>query len=881
MAAPTVDPPLRPPPPKGSSTGALWTAGLGAFLLIAAAATWVAVHWDAIPDQVKLGTLIVVSDVCVLAQRRLRATLPITATVLFHLGVLLVPIDVAAVGVHLGWSWSEMLLAQGLAATVTFGIAAWTERSVVLRVAAWGGVVGLAAGLGGTSGAPAGLVLAGLALAATLAHGRVDGPRGDGRRLGLEWGAAGWAALAGLAVPLSGAQELGWPAAGVLTDLGLAGAAPHPTAAATGLVAGLALVLTAHRRRSLPVAFVALACALTGLVTTWVGLEPSGPASLAATAALLLVVQVGGWVWRNDAFWQRPTELLAQGGEALTAVLTLRLAGELVLAPDDPFHDPTTGLAATLVALTWLIGEARVQQFAVGRPGAFWLDRCPLAVSAALAPLGAAVAASAAVALLSGSALATAVALTVSGGAAVVLAPVLSASWPARGDTHQILAAHLLAWAPFVAEQNRPLVAVLALAGALAIAEGAVGITRTRGGMSGRVAPAAGHGAHGAPGAFVTWPGVPGSGVTRPTALVLTLLALVPIASGALVLAARDAGTAAAAGVVVAAWLVAAMLDRAVEPSGTVPLAIVPRIAGLVPLAFLPLLPNHAEAAIAGLVAGLAVADAVRRDEPLLLTGAGAALPFAVLGLAGHAGWSAADAGVIVTLAGVAWLGLGACLPPRWAPPMVVSAIGAAGAGLVLSLDHPPALATNMLLVGGTVAAVGLTLRLGEVTTIGLVVATIGFWTHLQLAEVTVSEPYVAPVALLLLVAGIQAQRAHGVSSWLAHAPSVVLLGGAALLERLDGGSAWHALVAGAVGAVAVAAGGARRLAGPLLVGTLLVVATTIHETLGVTSAVGTPVWLAAGGLALLAAGVTMERRGVGPVEAGRRLIDVVNERFA
>ena len=80
---------------------------------------------------------------------------------------------------------------------------------------------------------------------------------------------------------------------------------------------------------------------------------------------------------------------------------------------------------------------------------------------------------------------------------------------------------------------------------------------------------------------------------------------------------------------------------------------------------------------------------------------------------------------------------------------------------------------------------------------------------------------------------------------------------------------------------MAVAAGGARRLAGPLLVGTLLVVATTIHETLGVTSAVSTPIWLAIGGLTLLAAGVAMERRGVGPIEAGRRLIDVVNERFA
>jgi hypothetical protein len=32
--------------------------------------------------------------------------------------------------------------------------------------------------------------------------------------------------------------------------------------------------------------------------------------------------------------------------------------------------------------------------------------------------------------------------------------------------------------------------------------------------------------------------------------------------------------------------------------------------------------------------------------------------------------------------------------------------------------------------------------------------------------------------------------------------------------------------------------------------------------------------------VALLAAGVAMERRGVGPVETGRRLVDVIGERF-
>jgi hypothetical protein len=878
MAAPLADPALPPPspPPDGSSTGALWTAGLGAFLLIAAAATFVAVRWDQIPDTAKLVALVVLTDLCLLAHRRLRPTLPVTAAVLLHLGVLLVPIDVAAVGVGLDWTWPQMLLAQGLAATVTYGIASWTERSIVLRVAAWIGVVGLAAGIGGTTGAPAGMVLAGIALAAAVAHGVVD-RRLEGRRFGLEWGAAGWAALAGLAVPLAGARELGWPAAGVLTDLGLAQPAPHPTAAATGLVAGLALGLVAHRRRSVPVALLGVTCVLVGAITTWVGLEPTGPASLAAGAALLLLVQVAAWTWRADAFWRRPTELLAQVGELLTGVFTVGLVGALVTAPYDPTRTPTLGLAAALVAMTWLVAEAHLQRFAVARPRAYWMDEVPLPLSAAVAPVSAAVAASAAVALLTGSGLATAVALTGFGSAVVLLAPALSTAWPARGDTNQILAAHLLAWTPFLAEREPAAVAVLALVGALVLAEAAVGASRKMAtsatATTSEADPAAAVG--------VATRRVPGFGVTRTTARVLTFLALVPLASGALVLAADDRGVLAVAGAVVGGWLVAALLDRADAPVGAVPLATVPRLGALVPLAFLPLLPAPTAAIIAGVAAALAVLDALRLDEPLLLVGAGAAMPYAVLGLAETAGWTTADASVIVTLTGIAWLGLGASVPPRWTPPMVVSATGAASLGLLLGLGHPTALATDLLLVGGTVATVGLVVNRSEPTTIGLGLATIGLWWHLQLAGVTAPEPYVLPVAVLLLVAGIHAQREHGVSSWLAHAPPVALLGATALQERLAGGAAWHALVAGLVGGAAVAAGGARRLAGPLLVGTLLVVATTVHETLGVTAALDTWVWLALGGLTLLAAGVAMERRGVGPVEAGRRLLDVIDERFA
>ena len=79
------------------------------------------------------------------------------------------------------------------------------------------------------------------------------------------------------------------------------------------------------------------------------------------------------------------------------------------------------------------------------------------------------------------------------------------------------------------------------------------------------------------------------------------------------------------------------------------------------------------------------------------------------------------------------------------------------------------------------------------------------------------------------------------------------------------GGPGWHALVAGAVGIVAVAAGGWSRTAGPLVTGTAILVTLTVHESLGTLAGVPTWAWLAAGGTILLAAGIALERTDTSP----------------
>lgn len=55
----------------------------------------------------------------------------------------------------------------------------------------------------------------------------------------------------------------------------------------------------------------------------------------------------------------------------------------------------------------------------------------------------------------------------------------------------------------------------------------------------------------------------------------------------------------------------------------------------------------------------------------------------------------------------------------------------------------------------------------------------------------------------------------------------------------------------------------------------------TVLESLTTLAGVPTWAWLAAGGATLLCAGVALERSATSPVEAGRRLVDVVDDRFS
>ena len=261
--------------------------------------------------------------------------------------------------------------------------------------------------------------------------------------------------------------------------------------------------------------------------------------------------------------------------------------------------------------------------------------------------------------------------------------------------------------------------------------------------------------------------------------------------------------------------------------------------------------------------------------------GAAVTSPLLVGAAARAQGLTLAESGVALCLAALVTSGLTAALDDgRWRRPLAAATAVAALAGLLLASADARTASSALLVDGGVLLLVGLVLESAWIANAAGLVITAGVGGHLRLVGVDAIEPYVAPVAVQLLVVGTVLLRRHQVSSWLAHGPAIALLGGSALVERLGGGPGWHALVAGAVGTAAVAAGGWRRLAGPLVLGTALLVGLTVHESLGTVAHVPTWAWLAAAGTVLLGVGVALERTDTSPLEVGRRVSDVLRDQF-
>jgi hypothetical protein len=619
-------------PPDGRRAGATWVAATGAFLLVAAAAVFIAVRWDSLPEAAKLALVGALTGGFLVGGRALRRTLPATGDVLFHLGAFLLPIDVAGLCVRAQVGWRNLVLGEGLLGVVALGSLSVATSSVVLAWSAAGSMLVLAVGVAAVTPIPAPLLLA---LAATAAH-----------VLGRRRAAIAWAAAAGLAPVLAtgvgnalasaAGRNLG---AGTLTELGLAGTTAALCALASGVLCAGVLGREAHRTKDIALVALAATSLLCGAGTAWAAADPSDDVTFLTGPAVFIALQLGAMLATRDAFWRRPTRAVALTGEVLAA-LTMPIAlfwiafaplmeEGLDLFGDDPGEHPSP-VAATALALLaggWLLAGWRRQS-----PKPTLLSSIRAAIADDRTIVFAFVSAAAAVVLGSASTIVIAGALLVATIGLLVT----------RGILATCLAVAASIWAPVVVAASHP---ALVLPVGLAAAAGLVlaGAARDRG------APA--------------------------VALTATASAIV---LGASTFAIDEIGVTAALLVAVfAAWAIALVVDRTSGAGG-----LVSRVALLVAAAIA--LAGTASEALPVMVAAtlLLLVDAVRLDDPRIAHGTTLTGPLGVFTAASMAGLTVAESGVVLAGGAVVLTGLAALTPDRWRRPVLTVAAASIGVAL-------------------------------------------------------------------------------------------------------------------------------------------------------------------------------------------------------
>jgi hypothetical protein len=277
-----------------------------------------------------------------------------------------------------------------------------------------------------------------------------------------------------------------------------------------------------------------------------------------------------------------------------------------------------------------------------------------------------------------------------------------------------------------------------------------------------------------------------------------------------------------------------------------------------------------------------AFADGARQGRREIMIAAAIPVVHVQFVLADLAELRVEEAGVACAIAASVWVGLAALARDLWRVPLFAAGAVSAVAGVIAAAGSNDTLGPALFVTGGVALACGLLFDQSSVVHAGALVATAGAWITLATNGVAAAELYAAPVALHLLGSGFVLRRAATArpSSWIAYGPGLALACAAAVIERLGGGSANHSIVAGAIAIVAVIAGGSFRLAAPLLIGTTTLVVVVGRETFDTAAGIPTWAWLAAGGATLIGAAVAMERHDVGPVEAGRRVVDVLDAHF-
>lgn len=761
--------------------------------------------------------------------RATERSLPATGSALFHLGALLIPVNVAAANVELAWGWQGILLAQGIVGTLSFSLLAKLSRSVVLRWAAAASVVAVSGGLAALTQIPAPAVLA-VAAAIWVYTKKSD-------HIPIAWVViAGYAPVIGLA---SFRSTLG---TGTLQELGIFQASPIATIPISALIVAV-LGTIAHRRSDAVLGFVSIGALVVGIVEAMVGAQLEVADQVLVVPALFVLLELGVLFAGRDEFWKVTAKPIG------IAIEVAAVYGWLLLVSQA--DGPTGAIAFALAAIGWVLADLR-------RAPANTTPSQALHVGGGLFLTAPLVVASVGLAINHGFHinLMTGIVLLVLGTAAGLT------KRPLGGLTTcvAVAAAAPTSWAfgefLFVGS-------AMGIAGSFAIA--AVVVARVRHSETAKAGQ--GHSlmvlsALGILGLSLwagTWP-VANFHEGAPTMADWAL----PVALAAVIGA-------------FACWGLAAILDRADRALGTIARS------GLAVSAITALLLDGSAALLPAVaVILIAVAESVRlKNSQISWAAIPSAIHVQVILAISVLGLRMEYAGLALCVAGTVWMLASALAERPWRDAIMGAGVSTMLVGTLMASIEPGTLGMAFFLDGAVILGIGLALRIEPLAHLGGIIAIVGGWVVMSDASVHAPEAYVAPVALQLAVLGTRTRmNDEATSSWIAYGPSIAMLGGIAFAQRVSGESANHALIAGAVAVLAVACGGIFRLSGPLFLGTALLVAITGHESLAAAATIPTWAWLALGGVTLLGVATALERSDTTPAETGRRLVERISEQF-
>ncbi len=823
-----------PPPgfrPIGDPTrsGALWVGGAGVALLLAAAAVLTAVRWDEIGQSVKLGGLVAITLTLLGAGQRFKNTIPMTAQAIFHLGALLIPFDMAAVAILAGRSWQETLLLTSVTSVIAwYGI----ERAVPSQVLVWcarGAVVALGAGVAAVSSISMPLALAVAAAIAIAVRRPVSA--------GL------WALVAGL---LPVAAFMSWPSriGGAMYDLGFDDLDRWQPLAA-GAISTLVLIAVTRRLPRIEIAWSAI---LVATVTTAVALGGFADAqvSFLSLAGLFVGLELLALATTRDPLWKPIVEVLAIAAEALAVIVTALLLSSSFVAVDSTLTMAGAGthaVAAALFALGWLIGDRRrlddpvdwLTGLVLGSDWPVTTVMFPAAILAMVFAL---------------SAPAVAVALT-----AIGLGYWMVATWRS-GAVYGAMG--LVAVAVAYGSQTTHWTEFALGAVGAAVLMFAAQLRSRSNDLAGSVAAAfAG---------VLVWLVASQSAVDAFESSWPILLVFAGTWATSWIVEARGANRTLQAADTVGRLTAAVVLVSSlwVQPMIGILLCALAMTFSII---------DYLAARHRGL----------DETSPVVIAyalAAGAALGAAGIPITAAFGLTTATAGATLAVASFVLVGIALVSPRVVELSLGAAAVVAASVGLVMAFDEAGMFAAALMAVGCSTLFVAAALRDVAFGIAGY--ATVGLGVALQLAvwHVMWLEPYLVLPAGAALYIGYRFHRTGG-NSWAAYAPTIALMSYVSIADRLTGGSAWHAVIAGAIGVISIIGGGYRRLVGPLMTGTAVLAIVVGYESLGPAALVPTWAWLAAGGTILLSTAVALERSDTTPLERGQQVRTVIATEFS